>query len=146
MVVGQEYIVGYLSDETTGKEIENLVSCAMKDGCQDIVGGLLLGNSQDENQTQEVKGAVKALDAPVFGKLNLETLSLPVLTFVVAFLDGFNPCAMWVLIFLISLLLRMKDRKRMWLLGVTFIGASSLVYFLFLSAWLNLFLFLGFIL
>ena len=72
-------------------------------------------------------------------------LSLPVLTFVVALLDGFNPCAMWTLLFLISLLLGMNDRKRMWLLGTTFIAASALVYFLFLAAWLNLFLFLGFI-
>jgi thiol-disulfide isomerase/thioredoxin len=144
MVVGREYIVGYLNDETTGKEIEMLVNRAIEGGCQDIVGSLLLADNQ-KSQAQEVKRVNKTLTVPAFGKLDLETLSLPVLTFVVAFLDGFNPCAMWVLIFLISLLLGMKDRKRMWLLGVTFIGASSLVYFLFLSAWLNLFLFLGFI-
>jgi len=50
---------------------------------------------------------------------------------------------MWTLLFLISLLLGMKDRKRMWLLGTAFIGTSALVYFLFLSAWLNLFIFIG---
>jgi hypothetical protein len=50
---------------------------------------------------------------------------------------------MWVLIFLISLLLGMKDKKRMWILGSTFIFSSALVYFLFLSAWLNLLLFIG---
>ncbi len=52
---------------------------------------------------------------------------------------------MWVLIFLISMLLGMKDRKRMWILGTAFIISSAFVYFLFMAAWLNLFLFLGFL-
>ena len=60
-------------------------------------------------------------------------------------LDGFNPCALWTLFFLISLLLGMNDRKRMWTLGVAFIVASASVYFIFMSAWLNLVLFLGII-
>jgi hypothetical protein len=60
-------------------------------------------------------------------------------------LDGFNPCAMWTLLFLISLLLGMENRKRMWILGTAFIVASASVYFLFMSAWLNLILFLGFV-
>ena len=60
-------------------------------------------------------------------------------------LDGFNPCAMWVLLFLISLLLGMENKKRMWILGSAFIVASASVYFLFMSAWLNLILFLGFV-
>jgi len=50
---------------------------------------------------------------------------------------------MWTLLFLISLLLGMKNRKRMWILGIAFIVSSAFVYFLFLAAWLNLFIFLG---
>jgi len=61
-------------------------------------------------------------------------------------LDGFNPCALWTLLFLLSLLLGMASRVRMWILGSTFIVASALVYFLFMTAWLHLVLFLGFIL
>ena len=52
---------------------------------------------------------------------------------------------MWTLLFLISLLLGMKDRKKMWILGVAFITASGFTYFLFMVAWLNFFLFIGFI-
>lgn len=83
------------------------------------------------------------LNLPLFGSINLKEASLPILTVMIAFLDGFNPCAMWVLMFLISLLLGIKNRRRMWLLGGAFIFASGLVYFLFMSAWLNLFLFIG---
>ena len=52
---------------------------------------------------------------------------------------------MWVLIFLIGLLLGMDNRRRMWTLGTVFIVASGVVYFIFMAAWLNLILFLGFI-
>ena len=81
----------------------------------------------------------------IFGEINISKFSLPVLTIVMGILDGFNPCAMWVLLFLISLLLGMENRKRMWTLGIVFIVTSASVYFLFMSAWLNLILFLGFV-
>ncbi|MEJ2347937.1 MAG: hypothetical protein P8Y17_01915 [Patescibacteria group bacterium] len=87
----------------------------------------------------------ETLKVPLLGDINTENLSLPLLSVVIGILDGFNPCAMWTLIFLISLLLGMKDKKRMWILGSTFIATSAFVYFLFLSAWLNFFLVLGFV-
>jgi len=80
---------------------------------------------------------------PVLGELNVADLSLPILTLVIAALDGFNPCAMWVLMFLIGILLGMKERVRMWILGGAFMLTSGLVYFLFLAGWLNFYLFLG---
>jgi hypothetical protein len=52
---------------------------------------------------------------------------------------------MWVLLFLVSLLVGMRDKVRMWTLGSAFIVASAVVYFLFMVAWLNLIIFLGFI-
>ena len=80
---------------------------------------------------------------PFIGTFAIADLSLPVLTIVLGALDGFNPCAMWVLVFLIGLLLGMQDRFRMWVLGSAFIAGSALVYFLFMAAWLNFLLFIG---
>jgi hypothetical protein len=60
-------------------------------------------------------------------------------------LDGFNPCAMWILIFLISMLIGMQDRRKMWIIGFAFIFVSALSYFLFITAWLQVMLFIGFI-
>jgi len=130
-LIGDEYISGYLDDETTGKQIENLV-----------IKKLALNSDSSE---QIIKDSDTLIKLPFVGRVDAKSLSLPVLTFLVALLDGFNPCAMWTLIFLISLLLGMKDKKKMWFFGISFIFVSGLVYFLFLSAWLNLFLFLGFI-
>lgn len=88
---------------------------------------------------------MESLTLPIIGTIQIANLSLPLLSVVIGLLDGFNPCAMWTLFFLISLLLSMKDKRRMWILGTVFIITSAFVYFLFLSAWLNFFLILGFL-
>lgn len=82
---------------------------------------------------------------PFFGEIDISELSLPVLAITIGALDGFNPCAMWILLFLITLLINARSRKRMLLIGSTFILASGVVYFFLLSAWLNLFLAISYI-
>jgi len=104
--------------------------------------------AESEESLEEQMGVgeneqIAEIDLPLFGKVKLKEVSLPILTIMIGFLDGFNPCAMWVLIFLISLLLGMNDRRRMWILGSVFILTSGFVYFLFMTAWLNFFIFLG---
>ena len=87
--------------------------------------------------------ASNIITLPWFGVVDTATVSLPLITVMIGALDGFNPCAMWTLIFLISLLLGMQDKKRMWILGGAFIVGSGAVYFLFMAAWLNFLLFIG---
>ena len=85
----------------------------------------------------------ETVKVPGFGEVQLKTLSLPILTVLLGGIDGFNPCAMWVLVFLIGLLMGMKDTVRMWTYGMVFLFTSGAIYFVFLAAWLNIFLFLG---
>ncbi|MFZ5376816.1 MAG: hypothetical protein ACOZAN_04095 [Patescibacteria group bacterium] len=169
LVIGDQAIPGY-TEGITNLEIEQRINHCLKNSCPNSIATIIENHKKDhdninhtvstapsqENQlsplteqetksTESVNHRSKTIVLPLFGEIESHQLSLPVLTFVLAFLDGFNPCAMWTLLFLISLLLGMKDRKRMWILGIAFIVSSSAVYFLFLSAWLNLFLFLGFI-
>ncbi len=75
--------------------------------------------------------------------LKLGDTSLPVLTLVIAGLDAFNPCAFFVLLFLLSLLVHARSRWRMLLIGGLFVTCSGLVYFLFMGAWLKLFQWAG---
>jgi glutaredoxin len=77
------------------------------------------------------------------GGLDAETLSLPVLTLVLGALDSVNPCAFFVLLFLLSLLVHARSRARMLAVGGVFVVISGVVYFAFMAAWLNLFLVLG---
>ncbi len=85
------------------------------------------------------------INLPWGGSLDIASFSLPALTVIIGLLDGFNPCAMWALVFLLSLLINTKDRRRIWIVGGTFILISGLVYYLFMAAWLNAFLFLGYL-
>ncbi|MEG0022343.1 MAG: hypothetical protein RSB77_06030 [Bacilli bacterium] len=70
------------------------------------------------------------INIPFIGKVNLEKLSIPFVAIILGVLDGFNPCAMWILLFLINMLFNMKDRKKMWIIGLTFLTTSAFVYFL----------------
>jgi len=136
-IIGNNYLIGYLDNETTGQQIELLIKeCLEQDNCPDIFS---------QTSTEKKLSIPETIKIPLIGPLRTKSLSLPLLTFLIALLDGFNPCAMWTLLFLISLLLNMKNKKRMWILGFSFIAASAFVYFLFMSAWLNLFLFIGLI-
>lgn len=80
----------------------------------------------------------------LFGTVTpVQSLSRPVLTVVLAAAERLQPCAMWVLVFLIGLLLNVTSRARRWLLGASFPLASAGVYFLIMAAWLNTLLLLG---
>jgi thiol-disulfide isomerase/thioredoxin len=83
------------------------------------------------------------ISIPFLGEINPAALSLPLITVIIAGLDAFNPCAFFVLLFLLSLLAHQKDRRRMLTVGGIFILASGLMYFAFMAAWLNVFQLLG---
>ncbi len=74
------------------------------------------------------------------------TLSLPLITFLIAIVDGFNPCTIWVLSFLLVLLTSVSySRERLFIVGFSFLAVVFIIYFLFMAAWLNLFLLLGYV-
>lgn len=170
LVIGDQTIVGYNDDSTTGAKIKSLVEDYAQSGCVDVAAPVLgITDQGQECAGTCATGDTECLDncgcstgnlneggssgqtlpetirVPFFGIVDISHLSLPALTAVFGATDGFNPCAMWVLLFLISLLLGMESRVRMWTLGSAFIITSAIVYLLFMTAWLNFFLFLGFV-
>jgi len=153
-IVGDWGIVGYLNDQTTGQAIEKQIKRYQSAEYPDIVGQIIEEFSQSpDNQNQNVNQnnnqnnqspqLPEKLRLPVFGDVDVKNISLPALTVMVGALDGFNPCAMWVLVFLIGLLIKMENSRKRWLLGFAFILASAAVYFVFMAAWLNFILFIG---
>ena len=92
-------------------------------------------NNDDKNDQKEDK---TIYDIPLIGKVDIKKVSVLLVSIVIGIVDGFNPCAMWVLLFLISTLLGMKDRKRMWIIGLTFLLTSALVYMVIMLGWLEI--------
>ncbi|MEZ4598722.1 MAG: thioredoxin family protein [Syntrophotaleaceae bacterium] len=130
--VGRHAWFGF--NDMIAEEIEAAVAdCAAK-GCPDLVAALAAGRPIPPPVDE-------AADAPL--PLDLEEYSLPVFTVLLGLLDSFNPCAFFVLLFLLSLMAHTRSRRRMFLVGGVFIFFSGLVYFLFMAAWLNLFLLAG---
>lgn len=92
----------------------------------------IINNEDNEKEKKTV------YDIPLIGKVDIKSVSVLLITIVIGLVDGFNPCAMWVLLFLISTLLGMKDRKRMWIIGITFLLTSALVYMIIMLGWLEI--------
>jgi len=84
-------------------------------------------------------------DLPLLGETDLSKYSLPTLAALLGLVDGFNPCAMWVLVYLIGVLAGVGERRRVWLIVGSFVFASGVLYFFIMTAWINVFLFLGYV-
>ncbi len=154
LVIGDKFLIGY-AEGITNVEIENQIKFGLLNILPDVVGEIIdqknitseisINSEQVNLETKTEENEKKFLKLPFIGKVDVYKVSIPVLAITMGVLDGFNPCAMWVLVFLISMLIGMGNRKRMWTIGTTFIVASALVYFIFMAAWLNLIIFLGFV-
>ena len=134
-VIGSDYIIGY-SDEIQSDIFDMIDSYSKKDYC-DVVDTTINEENIEECLKKNEGIYIKSENREInfFGKtikFNARSVSLPLIAILIGFIDGFNPCAMWVLIFLISMLFNMKDRKKMWILGITFLVASALIYLIFM--------------
>lgn len=142
--VGGQLIVGYSDEITTGQLIRSALTQAQIPQNQDS------GSCEAEQELSCEAGAEVSTQAAqpfiidFFGrKLSLNEVGLPLFTLAMGLLDGFNPCSMWVLILMISLLAPMNNRPQMFAIAGTFIAVEGLAYFIFMAAWLNLFLLIG---
>ncbi len=128
-IFGELIFTGWDSAETTGTEIEKALQQCLAGNCPKTEG---------QKPWTEIT-------LPMVGKIKVSEYSLHSLAITLGLVDGFNPCAMWVLAYLISLIVTLKDRRKIWLLVGSFVFASGVLYFLFMTAWLNAFLLIGYL-
>ena len=132
-IIGTDFYVGF---EVSQKDsIKKSIDKFLKNDIVDVVS--MIKNEEDISNIEFNTDPNSKLNIPLLGEINAKTVSLPLISIVIGLVDGFNPCAMWVLLFLIGMLFNMKDKKKMWTLGITFLVASALVYLLIMSAWLK---------
>lgn len=144
-IIGNTVIQGYQNESSTGKKIERAINFYEENDYKDIVKEIKDGTAikatkkSDKFQEEETKlDKETSVKAPIVGNVNLKDVSLLTSAVILGLIDGFNPCAMWILLFLISALIGMKDRKRMWTLGLTFLITSGLVYMLIMLSWISI--------
>lgn len=142
-IIGNSYFIGYSesSDETFNRAINYYKkSDKYVDQVKKIKNDTF---NKDElvdyfDMEDRKSNESLSLNIPIIGKVNLKAISISSAAVIIGFIDGFNPCAMWVLLFLISMLIGMKNKKRMWALGITFLVTSALVYMIIMFSWLNI--------
>ncbi|MDD5469723.1 MAG: glutaredoxin domain-containing protein [Candidatus Peribacteraceae bacterium] len=151
--VNGHVIQGYKTDETTGELLDflyqtcrgNSTSCVPFDAFLETPVHVKVETAEGIcTEGCEVNLDQFVFDFPIFGRVDLTLLSLPALSMLLGFLDGFNPCAMWVLITLLTLLINTRDMRKVWIIGATFLFVSGAVYYFFIAAWLNAFLLVGY--
>jgi len=141
--VGGQLIVGFSPEASTDALIRGAL-----EGKQAAGHGGATGTCDAEESLACPKGpgamAEDEFSVTMFGStVTLADVGLPAFTLAMGLLDGFNPCSMWVLLLMISLLAPLNDRKRMLAIAGTFVLVEGIAYFIFMAAWLNLFLLIG---
>jgi glutaredoxin len=140
MFVADKYFLGF--NENTGNSIKNYVEGLVAQ-CQEVEH-----QNCDHNQASSNPEKIESerrFKVPFLGEIDISGFSPLILSITVGTLDGFNACAMVALGFLLAVLVATKARKRVFLIGGTFILVSGILYFIFISAWLNMFMFLGYL-
>ena len=157
-VIGRRFVVGYLGEENTGRQIIRLleqergkgtIDELKKDEKKETASAELLGacpvDEEDlaceEGIEEEVAEYVVTL--PVVGSIDLAGLALPTLAVVLGTADGFNPCAMWALVAFLTALAQVGSLVKMVQFAGVFVLAQGLMYILILNSWLLAFDFIG---
>jgi len=133
-------VVVYAGDGSTTSEIEEKLQYCLKNRCSYSVGQYLeQGEMLRKHAVVRDMAGGEVITIPFLGKLNTSEIALPVFTVLLAFLDSFNPCAFFVITFLLSLLTHQASFRIILIIGNVFVVCSGLLYFVFMSAWFNLF-------
>jgi len=151
--------IGFVSNETSGQQLErgliryrdaiqkhhdkNPPQPVMPFSGQVVVFDPQTDLDLDKLELELPPPEPPTVDVPWWGTVKADEVSLPALTVVLGGLDSFNPCAFFVLLILLSLMLHAGNRPKMLLVGCVFVFISGLVYFLFMAAWMNLFFVVG---
>lgn len=160
LVIGDKAIIGYRKGATDKEIKKEIDSYRSKKNPVDVIELIDEGNhiekptcakdevyneetGECEKKVEKPKKEDKEFEIPILGKITAKTVSLPLLSIILGFVDGFNPCAMWILLFLITLLINNKDKKKLIILGLTFIIFSGLTYLGIMLTWLNLAMFIN---
>jgi hypothetical protein len=142
--------VGFDEPDTTGAVLEAKWAACQQD-LQELVDATAAGREpamgplapSGTAETATTETGAETVRVPLLGEIDTAAWSLPALTVVLAGFDAFNPCAFFVLLFLLSLLVHARSRAQMAIIGGIFVLVSGFAYFAFMAAWLNLFQWLG---
>lgn len=110
-------------------------------GFSEDIGNDLSAYLQDSYKAPEpvVKEGEKIIKLPWLGEINLLNFSLPVLAITLGIVDGFNVCSLGALVLILGLVIALHSRKKIFVLGFTFLITTAVVYGVMIFIWHRLF-------
>lgn len=151
--IGTRYWIGFSNE--IGAEMEAYVKTCMATGCPDAGAGILPPLPGDEpapvetpapaGATDPTVGESRTISLPLIGTVDLATQSLVVSTLLIAFVDGVNPCSVWVLTILLSITLHTGSRRKVFFIGLIFITVTAAIYALFIAGLFTAFTVISFV-
>jgi len=140
--LGDQHWVGFV-EPTTGRQLEAAVVRCLADGCPDAGAGVIgPASAQPRHPEPAAQGpgpGAEIIHLPIVGDIDAGHQSLAVTTLLIAAVDGFNPCSLWVLSVLLALTLRTGSRRMIATIGLVFIFVTALVYALFIAGLFSVF-------
>jgi thiol-disulfide isomerase/thioredoxin len=148
--IGKKYWIGFT--DTYKKEIETAIAACTTTTCTDAGAGIIPGVAVPVTQpptpatsTNQVSETDDYFDIPFVGTIDLKAQPLIVSTLLISFIDGFNPCSIWVLTMLLALTLHTGSRKKIAIIGLVFLTVTAGVYALFILGLFSLFTVVSFV-
>jgi len=156
--IGTHYWVGY--NDTIQVEMDRKIQQCLATPCVDEGRAILreFGLADDLGPGEPVEGEVPpdeeiglvdesafSITLPLIGQINLADQSLLFSTLLISFVDGFNPCSIWVLSMLLAITLNTRSRKKVLIIGFVFITVTAFVYALFIGGLFTVFTFIGYV-
>ena len=154
-IIDAVILQGFDTPETTGKKLIALIDNAKGKRQYTFEEFIAAGGSSQivtDAGTCDIEGetiecGVETVDywvtVPFVGPVDVSKYSLPALSVVLGFVDGFNPCAMWVLVMFLTILAEAGSRRRMFEMAGIFIVAEAIMYYLILNVWMTTWDFVG---
>lgn len=144
--IGERYWEGY-SDQIS-LEIENAVKTCSMNGCKDAGVGIIPGvtaSIEPEKQVPSPEPSSDVIDIPLIGSIHLASQSLWISTAFISFVDGVNPCSIWVLTMLLAITLHTSSRKKVLIIGIIFLTVTAGIYGLFITGLFTMFTVINFV-
>jgi thiol-disulfide isomerase/thioredoxin len=140
--VGDYYFIG---ESAVLRDLESAILSCKTGGCAcpaEKIRGMTSSLPGRGDSTHE---AVDTLNVPLIGAVEISSMPIWVVTVIIAFLDGFNPCSLWVLTFLLAIVIHTKSRWKIFLVGGTYLLVTSAAYGVFIAGMLNVFLYVAYL-
>ena len=146
--IGRQHWEGY--NDQIQSEIQSAVDACLASGCPNAGVGIIPGVVDTANVPQTTQGdqaqtTGKRIDIPLIGTVDLSSQSLLVSTLLISFVDGVNPCSIWVLTMLLALTLHTGSRKKVLIIGLIFLTVTAGVYALFIAGLFTMFKIVSFV-